>query len=171
MIKMNLLKAGIFPGREKDFYLCSSLQSDCLLLKLGIQHLMDNQEILFEKTLVIPSPVKDIAIITISVSLSKVSKRPVKITFDPKIVPLKITMSGPIPYKSNKSIPWNYGERSSTTVLNKLNRLKRVLMKRLPTLETLSERVKSPAVEEFSLRRLLLQKQSSDPQFLLRLLQ
>ena len=27
---------------------------------------------------------------------------------DLKFIPLKITMSGPIPYKSNKTIPWNY---------------------------------------------------------------
>ena len=44
IIKMNLLKAGIFPGCENDCYLCSTLQSDCPLLKLGIQRLMDNQD-------------------------------------------------------------------------------------------------------------------------------
>ena len=102
IIKLNLLQAGIFPGCEEDCCLCSSLPTDCPLLKLGIQRLMDNQEILFEKTHVTPTPVNDVAIITISANLSKVSKRPVKITSDPKIVPLKITMSGPIPYKSNK---------------------------------------------------------------------
>ena len=74
IIKMNLLKAGIFPGCEKDCYLCSSLPTDCLLLKLGIQRLMDNQEILFEKTPVIPTPINDVSIITISANLSKVSK-------------------------------------------------------------------------------------------------
>ena len=37
-------------------------------------------------------------------------------------------------------------EKSTTTVLNKLNQLKRVLMKKLLTLETLPERVKSPAI-------------------------
>ena len=113
MIKMNLLKAGIFPGCEKDYYFCSTLQSECPLLKSGIQSLMDTQEILFQKTPVATvtpvTPINDVAIITISDNLSKVSKRPVKITPDPKFVPLKITMSRPIPYKSNKTIPWNYG--------------------------------------------------------------
>ena len=65
IIKLNLLKAGIFPGCEKDCYLYSSLQSDCLLLKLGIQRLMDNQEILFEKTPVTTvtpvTPINDVA--------------------------------------------------------------------------------------------------------------
>ena len=61
---------------------------------------MDNQEILFEKTpvtLVTPIPINDVAIITISDNLSKVSKRPIKITPDPKFVPLKITMPGAYP--------------------------------------------------------------------------
>ena len=77
---------------------------------------MDTQEILFQKTPVATitpvtpvTPINDIAIITISYNLSKACKRPIKITPDPKFVPLKITMSGPIPYKSNKKIPWNYG--------------------------------------------------------------
>ena len=104
IIKMNLLKAGIFPGCEKDCYFCSSLQSDCPLLKSGIQRLMDNQEILFQKIPVTPitpithvtlvTPINDVAIITISDNLPKVCKRPVKIKPDPKFVPLKITMSG-----------------------------------------------------------------------------
>ena len=143
---------------------------DQKLLWLGIQRLMDNQEILFEKTPVTPTPVNDVSIITISANLSKVSKRPVKITSDPKTVPLKITMRG-----LSRTIPTNQyrgtmGERSFTTVLSKLNQLKIVIMKRLPTLETFPERVKSLAVEEFSLWRLRHQRQSSDPQPLLRLL-
>ena len=117
MIKVNLLKAGIFPGCGKNCYFCSTLQSVYPLLKSGIQHLIDTQEILFQKTPVATithvtpvtfvTPINDIAIITISDNLSKTCKRPVKITPDPKFVPLKITMSGPIPYKSNKTIPWN----------------------------------------------------------------
>ena len=70
---------------------------------------MDNQEILFEKTPVTPTPINEVSIITISANLSKVPKRPVKITSAPKIVPLKITMHGPVPYKYDKSMPWNYG--------------------------------------------------------------
>ena len=36
MIKMNLLKAGIFQGCEKDCYLCLNIRVDCPLLKSGI---------------------------------------------------------------------------------------------------------------------------------------
>ena len=89
------------------------------MLKSGVQRLMDTQEILFQKTPVdtftpvtpatFATSTNDIAIITISDNLPKAYKRPVKITPDPEFVPLKITMSGPVPYKSNKTIPWNYG--------------------------------------------------------------
>ena len=57
----------------------------------------------------IPTPTEDVSIITISTNLSKAVKNPVKITSSTKIVPLKITMPGPVPYISDKSIPWNYG--------------------------------------------------------------
>ena len=100
--------------------------------------MMDTQEILFQKTLVdtithvtpvtFDTRINDIAIITISDDLSKTCKRPVKITPDPKFVPLKITMPGPIPYKSNKTIPWNYGGENSTMVSSRLNQSKRILM-------------------------------------------
>ena len=104
-IKLNLLKAGIFPGCKEDCYFCSSLPIDCPLLKIGIQRLMDNQQILFKKIPVTRTPINEVSIITISTNLSKVPKRPVNITSATKIAPLKITMPGPVPYKSDKSIP------------------------------------------------------------------
>ena len=71
---------------------------------------MDIKEILFEKTLVPVVPSKDIAIITISASPSKVPwRRPVRITSAPRITPLIITVPGPVPYASDKVVPWNYG--------------------------------------------------------------
>ena len=87
------------------------------MLKSGVQRLMDTQEILFQKTPV-DTPVtpttfatstNDIAIINISDNPPKACKRPVRITPDPKSVPLKITMSRPVRYQSSKTIPWNYG--------------------------------------------------------------
>ena len=59
---------------------------------------MDDKEILFEKTLVPTISYKDVSIITISANPSRVStKSPVRITSIPKVAPLIITMSGPIP--------------------------------------------------------------------------
>ena len=49
-IKMNLLRAGLFPGCDKSCHLCLSLPTGCHLLKAGVQRLMDDKEILFEKT-------------------------------------------------------------------------------------------------------------------------
>ena len=69
---------------------------------------MDNQEILFENAPVSPVLVKEVSIITIYANPSRVPKRPVRITPAPKTTPLKITMPGPTPYNSDKTVPWNY---------------------------------------------------------------
>ena len=91
-IKLNLLKAGIFPGCKEDCYCCYSLPFDCPLLKKGIQGLMDSRQILFEKVSAIPTHTEDVSIITIHANLSKAVKKPVKITPATKSVPLKITI-------------------------------------------------------------------------------
>ena len=86
-----------------------SLLNGCLLLKIGVQQLIDNQEILFEKAPISPVLVKEVSIITIYTNPSRVPKRPVGITSAPMTTSLKITMPGPTPYKSDKMVPWNYG--------------------------------------------------------------
>ena len=88
------------------------------MLKSGVQRLMDTQEILFQKTpvntfnLISPdtcdTSTNDIAIITIFDNPPKACKRHVRITPNSEYVPLKITMSGPVPYQSSKMISWNY---------------------------------------------------------------
>ena len=70
---------------------------------------MDNKEILFESTPVLLVPVKDVSIITISANSSRVPKRPVRITPAARIAPLIITCPGPVPYASDKVVPWHYG--------------------------------------------------------------
>ena len=42
-IKINLLKAGVFPGYNKVCHLCLSSPTGCPLLKTGIQCLIDNK--------------------------------------------------------------------------------------------------------------------------------
>ena len=109
-VKKNLLLAGLFTGCGEGCHICSFLPSGCHLLKSGVQCLMDNKEILFEKTRVPVVPSEDIAIVTISASPSKASsRRPVRITPATRIAPLIITCPGPIPYASEKAIPWHYG--------------------------------------------------------------
>ena len=68
------------------------------------------EEILFEKTSVSTISYNDVSIVTIFANPSRVStKRPVRITSVPKVALLIITMPGPIPYLSDKTVPWNYG--------------------------------------------------------------
>ena len=108
-VKRNLLKAGLFPGCGKGCHLCLSLPTGCHLLKAGVQRLMDDKEILFEKTLVPTISYNDVSIVTISANPFKISaKILVRITLIPKVAPLIIIMPRPIPYSSDKIVPWNY---------------------------------------------------------------
>ena len=78
----------------------------CKWLKEGVQRLIDNHEILFEKIPTIKSltnKAEDLSIITISNKPFRIpSKDPIRISNGP-------TIAEPIPYFSNKAIPWNYG--------------------------------------------------------------
>ena len=109
-IKKKLLNASVFPGCDESCHFCLASPTSCPLLKAGVQYLIDNKEILFETTSVPTVSYNDVSIVTISANSSRVStKRPVRITSAPKAAPLIITMPGPVPYTSDKTIPWNYG--------------------------------------------------------------
>ena len=108
-IKNNLLIAGVFPGYDESYHFCLSSPTSCPLLKADVQCLIDNKEILFEKTFVPPISYSDVSIVTIFDNSSRVStKIPVRITSVPKVPPFIITMPGPIPYTSDKTVPCNY---------------------------------------------------------------
>ena len=79
-VKKNLLLASLFPGYGEGCHMCSLLLYGCCLLKLGVQHLIDRKEILFDKTMILVVLIEDVAIITISANPSKVSsRRPVRL--------------------------------------------------------------------------------------------
>ena len=106
IVKENLLRAGLFPDCGEGCHLCMSLPDGCLLLKMGVQRLMVNKEVLFEKIPLARNLCKDVSIITISDNPPRVStKRPFKIKFVPKFSPLIITMPGPIPYSLDNAVP------------------------------------------------------------------
>ncbi|KAI5426904.1 hypothetical protein KIW84_032366 [Lathyrus oleraceus] len=94
IIKKNLLQAGLFPGCAENCDLCILRPNDCLKLRNGIQRLMDDRTILFEKIPKVENPIEEISVIARS-------KVPVKITATR--VPVKITA------EPSKAIPWNYG--------------------------------------------------------------
>ena len=109
-VKRNLLLAGLFPGCSKGCLLCAVSPAGCPLLKSGIQNLMDSKEILFEKIVVPVVPTKEVSIVTIFNKPPKaLSKKPVKIMSTQKIAPIIITVPGPLPYTSDKAVPWHYG--------------------------------------------------------------
>ena len=65
---------------------------------------------MFEKTPFTSTPYEYVSIITISANPLQVSsKRPVRITFILKVTALIIAFPGPIPYSSDKVVPWSYG--------------------------------------------------------------
>ena len=74
-VKKNLLLAGLFSGCGEGCHMCSILPAGCHLLKSGVQRLMDNKEIMFEKTMIPLVPIEYVAIITISANPSKVSSK------------------------------------------------------------------------------------------------
>ena len=43
VVKKNLLRADLFPGCGEGCHLCASLPNGCLLLKIGVQCLMNNK--------------------------------------------------------------------------------------------------------------------------------
>ncbi|XP_058774811.1 uncharacterized protein LOC131649084 [Vicia villosa] len=117
LIKKKLLQAGLFPGCVEGCYYCSSQSNGCVMLKTGIQRLMDNRTILFERMPYMENLYEDLAqnlkfedLSVISKTLVRIpTKGPIRITAEPKVAPLIITKPGPIPYSSDKAVPWSCG--------------------------------------------------------------
>ena len=115
IVKKKMLQAGLFPGWFENSYYYTYQSNGCIRLKEGIQRLMDDRVIIFEKT---PSEeslcksmsqglkLNDVSVITIFGTLVRIThKGLLKIIVEPRVSPLIITTPGPIPYSSNKAIP------------------------------------------------------------------
>ncbi|XP_058756281.1 uncharacterized protein LOC131629517 [Vicia villosa] len=117
VIKKKLLQASLFPGCDVGCYYCASQLNGCENLKRGIQGWIDCCTIMFEKIPSIESlcegfsrglKIEDVSVIS-KAPLRIPTKGPIKITTEPRVAPLIITKPGPIPYSSDKAVPWNYG--------------------------------------------------------------
>ena len=100
-VKKKLLECDVFPGCSKDCQLCLDQPEGCDSLKSGIQCLIDQKRIQFDRPQK-SCDVSDVATITI----------PYDTVFVPvpeKRSPLVITVPGPLPFESTKAIPWSYG--------------------------------------------------------------
>ena len=107
----------VFPSFLEDCCCCAIQINGCEWLEKGVQHLMDNHEILVERTPsvknlteVVSQEFEDVSIITISRKPIRItSKGPIRIPIEPRISPLIITTLGLVHYSSDKEMPWNYG--------------------------------------------------------------
>src|SRR3954470_7211099 len=116
-IKRKLLRAGLFPGCDPDCYYCALIPDGCENLKRGIQGWMDRGTIRFEKTPTVEElcegfsrglKFEDVSMIS-KTPLKIPTKAPLRISSEPRVAPIVITQPGPIPYSSDKAVPWNYG--------------------------------------------------------------
>ncbi|XP_058759078.1 uncharacterized protein LOC131632337 [Vicia villosa] len=114
--KQHLINSGIFPGCGVDCENCKSQPEGCADLKGMVQKLIDEGPLQFYRRLrgekskdgevsVISIPYDPVVPICIQVPI----QIPVSIPYEEQQAALMITVPGPIPYESEKAIPWHYG--------------------------------------------------------------
>ncbi|XP_058763153.1 uncharacterized protein LOC131636556 [Vicia villosa] len=116
-VKQHLLNSGIFPGCGVDCENCKSQPGGRIDLKSTVQKLMDGGPLQFyrkrrnvrvandDEVVVIDIPYELVAPISIQV-LVQIS---IVVPYAQQPAELMITVPGPIPYESEKAVPWHYG--------------------------------------------------------------
>ncbi|XP_058763479.1 uncharacterized protein LOC131636912 [Vicia villosa] len=115
-VKQHLVNSGIFLGCGVDCENCKSQPEGCADLKSMVQKLIDEGPLQFYRRLrgaksedgevaVISIPYEPVAPIYIQVPI----QIPVSIPYEEQLAALMITVPGPIPYESEKVVPWHYG--------------------------------------------------------------
>ena len=102
-VKRYLLENSIFPGCTSECVKCREQPKGCDDLKSGIQLLMKQGSLQFDRK---PSyrKVTEEDVIVISIPYT-----PARILAPSRAPPLMITVLGPMPYISEKAVPWHYG--------------------------------------------------------------
>ena len=108
-MKEQLTSKCVFLGCGMDCVACLKHPEGCHLLINAVQDLITKGFLQFNRKIVKPGIDKDeVNVITIPVK-QKASRVPVTILVHAKKSPLLITTPGPVPYISDKAVPWNYG--------------------------------------------------------------
>ncbi|XP_058746081.1 uncharacterized protein LOC131618951 [Vicia villosa] len=102
LLKKELLRMGLYSSCGELCTDCMAISSVCDKVKGGIQQLMDTGYLQFER-------VQRPEIVKSEVNVVSIPYTPAKIPVPARAPPLVITLPGPVPYTSEKAIPWNYG--------------------------------------------------------------
>ncbi|XP_050909193.1 uncharacterized protein LOC127122964 [Lathyrus oleraceus] len=99
VVKSHLLKNEVFPGCDNYCAACIVTANGCVTLRETVQKMMDEGSLRFEK---VALENEDISTITIYFD-------PVHLSVSANVVPITITVPGPIFYESDGVVPWDYG--------------------------------------------------------------
>lgn len=102
-VKEALVRNNVFPGCCYSCGACPKSTNGCNDLKEGIQKLLNEGRLQCEKV------VKEEKAVEREVEVISIPYAPVNIPVPTKPAPLTITVPGPVPYSSEKAIPWHYG--------------------------------------------------------------
>ncbi|XP_058741189.1 uncharacterized protein LOC131613547 [Vicia villosa] len=100
-VKKHLVNSGIFPGCGVDCENCKNQPEGCFYLKSMVQRLMDEGPLQFYRKRRNVRVANDEVVVPVQI--------PVVIPYAEQPAALMITVPGPIPYESEKAIPWHYG--------------------------------------------------------------
>ncbi|XP_058784698.1 uncharacterized protein LOC131659539 [Vicia villosa] len=102
LLKVELLRMGLYAGCGELCNDCMATSSVCDKVKNGIRQLIDSGYLQFER-------VRRPEVFENEINVASIPYTPAKIPIPARAPPLVITSPGPVPYTSEKAIPWNYG--------------------------------------------------------------
>ncbi|XP_058763228.1 uncharacterized protein LOC131636633 [Vicia villosa] len=102
LLKKELLRMGLYSSCGELCTDCMAISSVCDKVKSGVQELIDSGYLQFER-------VQHLEMVENEVNVASIPYTPANIPVPAKAPPLVITLSGPVPYNSEKVVPWNYG--------------------------------------------------------------
>ncbi|XP_058784586.1 uncharacterized protein LOC131659413 [Vicia villosa] len=100
--QIELLRMGLYSGCGEFCTDCMTTSSVCDKVKSGVQQLIDSGYLRFEH-------VRRPEMVENKVNVASIPYTPGKIPIPARAPPLVITLPGPVPYTSERAIPWNYG--------------------------------------------------------------